>query len=44
VGLSTLNFTLLSFSATTVFPHDVMVPENDVLEAGSAADAFAWLT
>jgi len=36
--------TLLNFNATAVFPHDVMVPENDVLEAGSAGDVFAWLT
>jgi len=52
--LSTLNFggwseepcklTLLSFNATAVSPHDVMVSENDVLEAGSAVDVFAWLT
>ena len=35
---------LLSFNANAVFPHDVMVPENDVLEAGSAVDVFAWLT
>jgi len=35
---------LLSFNATTGFPHDVMVPENDVIEAGSAVDVFAWLT
>jgi len=26
--------TLLSFNTTTVFLHDVMVSENDVLEAG----------
>jgi len=26
--------TFLSFNATAVFLHDVMVPENDVLEAG----------
>jgi len=36
--------TLLSFNATAVFLHDVMVPENDVLEAGSAADVFTWIT
>ena len=45
--------TLLSFNAIAVFPHDVMVSENDVLEAGSAndvleagsaVDVFAWLT
>jgi len=44
VGLSTLslavevkNFakiTFLSFKTTAVFLHDVMVPENDVYEAG----------
>ena len=36
--------TLLSFNRIAVFPHDVMVWENDVLEAGSASDMFAWLT
>ena len=37
--------TLLNFNATVVFPHDVMVSENDVLEAGTAVDnVFAWLT
>ena len=36
--------TLLSFNATAVFPHDVMVPENDILETGSAVGVFAWLT
>jgi len=36
--------TLLSFNATAVFPHEVMVLENDVLEAVSAVDVFAWLT
>jgi len=36
--------TLLSFNSTAVFLHDVMVPENDVLEAGSAVDVFAWQT
>jgi len=35
---------LVSFHATAVFPHDVMVSENGVLEAGSAGDVFAWLT
>ena len=35
---------LVSLNATAVFPHDVMVPENHVLEAGSAGDVFAWLT
>jgi len=30
------NVTLLSFNGTPVFPHDVMVSANDVLEAGSA--------
>jgi len=32
---------LLSFNATAVFPHDVMVLENDVLEAGIAVD-LSW--
>jgi len=37
--------TLLNFNATVVFPHDVMVSENDVLEAGTAVDnVFAWST
>ena len=36
--------TLLSFKATAVFLHDVIVSENDVLEAGSTVDVFAWLT
>jgi len=36
--------TLLNFNVTAVFPHDVMVLENDVLEAGNAVDVFAWLT
>ena len=36
--------TLLSFNRMAVFPHDVMMWENDVLEAGSAVDMFAWLT
>jgi len=36
--------TWLSFSATAVFPYDVMVSETDVLEAGSAVDVFAWVT
>ena len=35
--------TLLSFNATAVFAHGVMVSENDVLEADSAVDVFAWL-
>ena len=35
---------MLSFNATAVFPHEAMVSEKDVLEAGSAADVFAWLT
>jgi len=26
------------------FSHDVMVSENDVLEASSAVDVLAWLT
>ena len=36
--------TLLSFNVTAVFSYDAMVSENDVLEAGSAVDVFAWLT
>jgi len=36
--------TLLRFNAAAVFPHDVMVSENDFLEAGSAVDVFAWST
>jgi len=36
--------TLLSFNITTVFLHDVMVSENDIPEAGSAVDVFAWVT
>ena len=36
--------TLLSFNATAVFLHDVMVSENDVLEAGNTVDMFTWLT
>jgi len=35
---------LLSFNVTAVFPHCVMMSENDVLEAGSTVDVFAWLT
>jgi len=35
---------LVSFNGTAVFPHDEMMSENDVLEAGSAVDVFAWLT
>jgi len=35
---------VLSFNATAVFLHDVIVSENDVLEAGRAVDVFAWLT
>jgi len=44
VGLSTLNFgggskelckgTLFSFGTNAVFPYDVVLSENDVLEAG----------
>jgi len=30
--------TLLSFNTTAVFPYDVLMLENDVFEAGSAAD------
>jgi len=29
---------LISFNATVVFPHDVMMSESDVLEGGSAVD------
>jgi len=36
--------TSLSFNAIAVFPHDVMLPENDILGAGSAGGVFAWLT
>jgi len=36
--------TLLNFNAPAVFPRHVMASENDVLEAGSALDVFAWLT
>ena len=36
--------TLLSFNATAVFLHDVMVSENDVFETGNAVDGFVWLT
>ena len=36
--------TFLSFNTTAVFLHGVMVPENDVLEAGSAVGAFSWVT
>jgi len=36
--------TFLSFYTIAVFLHDLMVPENDVLEAGSAFDVFAWVT
>jgi len=36
--------TFVSFKTIGVFLHDVMVPENDVLEAGSASDVFAWVT
>jgi len=32
--------TLPSFNATAVFPHDVMVSENDVLEEGSAVGVY----
>jgi len=36
---------LLSFNTPAVFLHDVMVWENDVLEAGySAVGVFAWVT
>jgi len=35
---------LVSFNAAAVFPRDVMMSENDVLEGGSAVDVFAWLT
>jgi len=33
-----------SFNATAVLLHDIMVTENDVLEAGSAGDVFPRLT
>jgi len=36
--------TFLSFNTTAVFPLDVMVPENDVLEAGCAVGVFSWVT
>jgi len=36
--------TLLNFSKTAVFLHDIVVSENDVLEAGCADVAFAWVT
>ena len=36
--------TLLSFNRIAGLPHDVMVWENDVLEAGSAVDMSALLT
>ena len=36
--------TLISFITTAVFPHDVMLSKNDVLETGSAIDVFAWVT
>ena len=45
--LSLKNFakiTFLSFNTTAVFLHDVMVPENDVLEGGSAVGVFSWVT
>ena len=32
---------LVSFNATAVFPHDVMMSENDIVEAGCAVDVFA---
>ena len=35
---------LVSFNGTAVFLHDVIMSDNDVLEAGSAVDVFAWLT
>ena len=35
---------LVSFNAISVFPHDAMGLENDVIEAGSAGDVFVWLT
>ena len=40
---NSVKVTLFGFNATAVFPYNVMVSENDVLEAGSAADVFAWL-
>jgi len=36
--------TFLNFNTTAVFLLDVMVPENDVLDAGSAVGAFSWVT
>jgi len=36
--------TFLSFNATAVFLHDVMVPENDFLKRGSAVGVFSWVT
>jgi len=35
---------LVSFNGPGIHPHDVMMSENDVLEAGSAVDVFARLT
>ena len=35
--------TFLSFSTTVDFLHDVMVPEKDVLEAGSAVGVFTQI-
>ena len=35
---------LVSYNGTGVFPHYVMMSENDVLEAGSGVGVFAWLT
>jgi len=35
---------LLSFNTTDILPHDVMVSENDALEACSGVDVFGWVT
>jgi len=36
--------TFLSFNTAAVFLDDVMVPENDVLDADSAVGAFSWVS
>jgi len=36
--------TFLSFNVTSLFLHDVMVPENDFLKRGSAVSLFSWVT
>jgi len=43
-GKNSAKVTLLSFNATSVFPYDVMVSENDVLKTGCVVNVFAWLT